>query len=177
MPAISRKDLFNYASTDTKPTLNIPAHSVLIESDTGDVYQFDGTTWREIGTAGAVHTYEQSVPGSERNSSSAQEGWQNVLSEVRPVVLTALTATTIGGGVADDTLLMGLIIILNATAVTATVAGFENEGATAKSIIFTGATATDTVISFGSKGLRNTKGALTVTPSIADKVIVLYKAR
>lgn len=55
---LSRKDLFNYASTDTKPT-SVPAHSILIESDTGDAYEFDGTTWRQVGTAGAKHTNQQ----------------------------------------------------------------------------------------------------------------------
>lgn len=58
MSGISRKDLFNYASTDTKPT-SVPAHSVLIESDTGDAYEFDGTAWRQTGTGGAMHTHQQ----------------------------------------------------------------------------------------------------------------------
>ena len=58
MSRISRKDLFNYASTDTKPT-DVPAHSVCIESDTGDMYELDGTTWRQTGTGGAAHTNQQ----------------------------------------------------------------------------------------------------------------------
>lgn len=52
---ISRVDLYNYASTYTKPTLNISAHSILIESDTGNIFMFDGVTWRQIGTSGSSH--------------------------------------------------------------------------------------------------------------------------
>lgn len=55
MGTISRKDLFTYASTDTKPT-TVPAYSHLIESDTGNEYEFDGNTWRQIGTAGVSHS-------------------------------------------------------------------------------------------------------------------------
>lgn len=58
MPNISRKDLFTYASTDVKPT-SVPTFSRLLESDTGDEYEFNGVTWRQVSTAGAQH-YKQS---------------------------------------------------------------------------------------------------------------------
>lgn len=48
MSRISRKDLFNYASTDTKPT-SVPAHSRNINSDNGDEEVFDGARWRPAG--------------------------------------------------------------------------------------------------------------------------------
>lgn len=58
MSVISWKDLYTYLSTETKPT-NVPAHSLCKESDTGDVYEFSGTSWDKIATNGAAHTYQQ----------------------------------------------------------------------------------------------------------------------
>lgn len=54
--AINRVDLYSYASTDTKPTLNIAAHSLLIERDTGNTFIFDGIAWRQTGIAGVPMT-------------------------------------------------------------------------------------------------------------------------
>lgn len=54
--AISRVVLYNYASTDTKPTLDISAHSILIEKDTGNTFIFDGIAWRQTGIAGVPMT-------------------------------------------------------------------------------------------------------------------------
>src|SRR4030065_1244603 len=55
MSVLSRRDLFNYSATETKPTIGIPAHSVCIETDTGDSYWCDGDSWNKTGTAGADH--------------------------------------------------------------------------------------------------------------------------
>lgn len=90
-----------------------------------------------------------------------------------PVVIEQTSALVIGGGAANDSYLLSIIILLNGTAVTATVAGFEDEDGDAKSIVFTGSTTADVAINLGA-GLINTKGALTVTASVADKVIVNY---
>lgn len=35
-------------STDTKPTNNIVAGSLALETDTGDIYAFDGTDWNNL---------------------------------------------------------------------------------------------------------------------------------
>lgn len=36
-------------SSDTKPTANIPAGSTFLETDTTNVYVFDGTAWHQLG--------------------------------------------------------------------------------------------------------------------------------
>lgn len=35
------------SSTDTKPTDRVPKGSGLYETDTGDIYLYDGTTWHQ----------------------------------------------------------------------------------------------------------------------------------
>lgn len=119
-----------------------------------------------------------SLISGERNPTSSTESWLDVRTEVIPVVLGVITAVAIGGStIADDRHLMGLVILANATAVTATVAGFQDEAGTAKSVVFTGSTSVDTFIPFAGLGLRNNKGVLQVTASVADKVVVLYRQR
>src|SRR3990172_5246652 len=80
------------------------------------------------------------------------------------------------GGVANDTVLVGLIILQNAASVTATVAGFQDEVGTAQNLVFSGdTTALDAASRHIPIGAINNKGALTVTASVADKVIVLTR--
>jgi hypothetical protein len=75
----------------------------------------------------------------------------------------------LGGGVSNDTILNGLKIAQNATAVTATVTGFRDHTGANTSIVFTGSTTQDT---WWPLGWINTNGALTVTASVSGKVIV-----
>lgn len=89
--------------------------------------------------------------------------------------LTAITAVTIGAGAAADTVLHGILIEANATAVTATIAGFGNEAGAAKNIVLTGSTSQDVFVR--DLDALNTQGALTVTASVADKVTVLWSAK
>ncbi len=35
------------SSTDTKPSVSVPKGSCLYETDTGEIYLFDGTTWHQ----------------------------------------------------------------------------------------------------------------------------------
>lgn len=80
------------------------------------------------------------------------------------------------GGVANDTILVGLIILQNATSVTATVAGFGDETGAAANLVFSGdTTALDAASRVIPIGAINNVGALTVTASDADKVIVLTR--
>ena len=38
-------------SSDTKPTVGIPSGTMFLETDTGLVYMFNGTTWKAVGAA------------------------------------------------------------------------------------------------------------------------------
>jgi len=75
------------------------------------------------------------------------------------------------GGAVGDTLLMGVVILKNAAAVTLTIAGFRGEDGTARNVVLTGSTSADTVYNFGA-GLRNTGASMTLTASVADLVLV-----
>lgn len=82
----------------------------------------------------------------------------------------------LAGGVANDTILVGLIMLQNAASVTATVAGFNDESGAAANLVFSSDTAAlDAASRFIPIGAINSKGALTVTASVADKVIVLTR--
>lgn len=72
-------------------------------------------------------------------------------------------------GAANDTILNGLKIAQNASAVTVTLTGFRDHTGGAASFTFTGSTTQD---SWWPLGWLNTAGGLTVTASVASKVIV-----
>ena len=72
-------------------------------------------------------------------------------------------------GVIKDTLIYAFHILLNGAAVSVTLGGFlDNLGAPA-SIVWTGSTTVDTIISFPTP-ILNWGGAFTATPSVAGKV-------
>jgi hypothetical protein len=72
-------------------------------------------------------------------------------------------------GVANDTILNGIKIAQNGTAVTVTLTGFRDHTGTAANITFTGSTTADT---FQPLTWLNTAGPLTATASVASKVVV-----
>lgn len=80
-------------------------------------------------------------------------------------------STGSAAGAVGDTLLLGVVILAGAGPATLTIVGFKGEDGTARSVVLTGVVATDTVYNFGS-GLRNTGAAMTLTASVADKVLV-----
>lgn len=140
MGNISRKDLFNYASTDTKPTA-VPAYSRLIETDTGNEYEFSGSSWRQIGTAGATHsrqsggttdygTYPQYSGLDIAYTGGAAAGTYVIASQMQLyhmgefiITITALDTLEIRGRHADGTTSgildaigpTGAVVVLNAT--------------------------------------------------------------
>ena len=85
----------------------------------------------------------------------------------------AVTQGAIGGagGAKGDSLLVSVTILKNAGPATLTIAGFAGEDGTARNVVLTGSSSVDTVYNFGA-GLRNTGGAMTLTASVADSIIV-----
>lgn len=87
-----------------------------------------------------------------------------------------VVAGVIGGagsaaGATGDTLLFSVLISFAAGPPTLTIAGFRGEDGVARNILLTGSTTVDTVYNFGG-GLRNTGAAMTLTASVADKILV-----
>lgn len=97
-----------------------------------------------------------------------------------PVLLHATTALVVNNGViggtgaaagaANDTRLMSVLIVKNAGAPTLTIVGFKGEDGVSRSVVLTGSTTLDTWYSF--PGLKNSGGAMTLTASVADTILV-----
>ena len=91
---------------------------------------------------------------------------------VNCTIIGKTSDVTIGGGVANDTKLIG-IIITKALTGTLVITGFADSDGTAKNFTFPAATAAG-VIDFG--GALNSAGALTVTcTNVADRDNVIVK--
>ena len=89
-------------------------------------------------------------------------------------LLSGTGAVTLGSLGAGDIEIVGIVILLNAAAVTATIAGFNDQTGTAQSIVLTGQTASDVVYNFPAP-MVNAR-ALTITPSVTLRVLVLWNS-
>ena len=111
----------------------------------------------------------------ERNASSATDSYQVFRQEANASIISKTTAVTIGGGVANDTHLMGLMIHTALTG-TCAITGFADSDGAAQ-------TYTLPAGSVGYKdflGAINSAGALTITCSNASDdnlVMVLWRPR
>lgn len=111
----------------------------------------------------------------ERNASSATDSYQVFRQEANASIISKTTAVTIGGGVASDTHLMGLLIHTALTG-TCAITGFADSDGAAQ-------TYTLPAGSVGYKdflGAINSAGALTITCSNASDdnlVMVLWRPR
>lgn len=156
--------IYECLSTDTKKTPQ-PLGAVAYETDTGNKYEYRGSTagWVNTNTDGANHVADQTIPPGGRNPTSSTTSYVVIREECNLSVISKTTAVTIGGGVANDTHLMGLQITAALTG-TCVITGFADSDGTAQSITFPAATPAG-FIDF--KGAINSAGALTVTCSNA----------
>lgn len=123
-------------------------------------------------------TEEQNNIAGIRNPSSSTNAYSVVRQECNVTILDGTSAVGIGGGAANDTHLLGVLIPKNAGPATCTLAGFgkatSSTGAyTAKDIVLTGSTADDRYYDFG--GAINNVGALTATGSVDEVVVVFWR--
>ena len=129
-------------------------------------------------TSNAGWVLEQGNITGLRNPSSATAAYLPVRQECNVTICDGTGAVPIGGGAANDTHLMGILILKNAGPATATIAGFgkttDNVTITAATFVLTGSTAADTYYDF--KGAINSKAAATVTGSVDETVIVFWRA-
>ena len=132
--------------------------------------------WEDIkSTNGALGVADQTIGAGARNPASTTESYLVVREECNLSVISKTTAVTIGGGVANDTHLMGLQITAALTG-TCVITGFADSDGTAQSITLPAATPAG-FIDF--KGAINSAGALTLTCSTVgddNLVSVLWKA-
>ena len=111
----------------------------------------------------------------ERNISSATDSYLAVRQEANASIISKTTAVTIGGGVANDTHLMGLMIHTALTG-TCTITGFaDSDGAAQTYTLPAGSVGYKDLL-----GATNSAGALTITCSSASDdnlVMVLWRPR
>lgn len=137
--------------------------------------QSDKTVTPLEGVDGAAKVYEDSLGAGERNPSSALMSYIVVRQEANASIISKTTAVTIGGGVAGDTHLMGLLIHTALTG-TCVITGFADSDGAAQSYTLPAG-------SVGYKdflGAINSAGALTITCSNASDdnlVMVLWRPR
>jgi len=123
---------------------------------------------------GNKHVLNKSIGAGARNPTTSTVSYIVTREECNLTIIDIQTTVTIGGGVANDTHLMGIQINVALTG-TCVITGFEGSAGTAISITLPAAT-TAGFIDF--KGAINSKGALTVTCSnVADdnNVQVLWR--
>lgn len=126
-----------------------------------------------LDTAGNARTSLGTSLAGERLQDSATNSYLATRQVCRGVTISTTSAVTIGGGVANDTHLMG-VVITKALTGTCVITGFVDNTGVAKSITFPAATA---AASFDYKGMINEAGAVTVTCSNAsddDLVTILW---
>lgn len=111
--------------------------------------------------------------GGERNTSSSTNNYDVIKNECNGTIISVQTAVTLGGGAADDTFLLGLHIHTALTG-TCVIAGLADAAGAAASYTLP----VGTVGHVPFYGVRNAKGALTVTCSTvgdANKVLALWR--
>jgi len=150
---------FVRTSAQTKPTTNIigGAGALLIETDTGDVYEWDGNSWNKTISAGVNLFNLNNAIAGERNTNSATNSYQITRRQANVSIIAKTTTVTIGGGAANDTYLLGLYIHTALTG-TCVITGFADSDDVAQSYTIPAGAVGDIPI----EG-ENTAGAITIT--------------
>ena len=110
--------------------------------------------------SGAVRVTPSGLMAGERLQDSATKSYLAVSNDCNATVISKTTAVTIGGGVANDTRLIG-ITFTKALTGTCVITGFADSDGAAQSVTYPATTAVDK----DWRGALNSAGALTVTCS------------
>jgi len=115
--------------------------------------------------------------GGEESTDSSVWNVDKVYQRGNLTIVEEASETTIGAGATNDTHLLKVVILLNAGPATATVAGFTQKTAagveSVGSIVLTGMTDRD--VEYNFDGILNDAAPLTVTPTVADTVLVKWR--
>lgn len=71
--------LFRGLSTDAKPTQNVEPFALFFESDTDDVYEFGGTTWKKKVAAGGLKTILADSDGNTVSSGEVGDVYSRIM--------------------------------------------------------------------------------------------------
>jgi len=112
-------------STDTKPTTTMSATNKFLETDTGDVYEYSGSSWIKLVESGAVISEPNQI-AHERNIGTANQYGVGVPECNATVVDVSVDSTDVSGSV--PALLFGIYI--NAPIVVEAVGIHDGSGGT-----------------------------------------------
>ena len=128
-----------------------------------------------VDSTGAIVT-----PAGSRGSNGPANSFLDTLTQISsPVLLHATSAVKVANGVigagagsAYDSMLVAVCILKDAGPCTLTVAGFMGEDGLPRNVVFQGSTTVDSILPLSGLGLVNSGGPMTLTASVADKVLV-----
>lgn len=152
-------------STDTKPTTTASATNKFLETDTGDVYEYSGSSWIKLVESGAVISEPNQI-AHERNIGTSNQYGVGV-GECEATVLDGTSAVAVSSSAAA--LVFGILITTSGA--TATIIGLSDQIPTAKSVVLTSSSVSQF---FDLKGMK-VDTTFTVTASVDDDVVVFWR--
>lgn len=152
-------------STDIKPTTTAKATNKFLETDTGDFYEYSGTSWIKLVESGAIIA-EPNQLAQERNIGTSNQYGVGV-PECNATVLDGTVAVAVSSNVAS--LVFSILIITTGT--TATIVGVDDQLGAPKSIVLTSSAASQ---AFDLNGMK-VDTTFTVTASVDDDVVVFWR--
>lgn len=152
-------------STDTKPTTTMSATNKFLETDTGDVYEYSGSSWIKLIESGAVISEPNQI-AHERNIGTSNQYGVGV-GECEATVLDGTSAVAVSSNIAA--LVFGILITTSGA--TATIVGLNDQTPAAKAVILTSSSSSQF---FDLKGMK-VDVTFTVTASVDDDVVVFWR--
>lgn len=168
----------------TTPTVNAPVSMANPQSPSGAVLILPDANgqWRVIpcDTSGNMLISSGTLLAGEVSQDSATSSYVRSYGPLNVICCDGTSAVPIGGGNANDTMIIGVFIEKNAGPGVVTIAGFgkatNSSGTyTAKSMTIQGSTSLD-VSFFPQVGLVNNVGAATVTCTVDEIAWVFWRA-
>ena len=95
LDGISSTQKFKGLSTDTKPTQNVQAMSLFIETDTGSVFEYSGTSWKQISASGAALVIQGVVGTAQNRNINAASSTYNTTTNTATWAAPGVTQITI----------------------------------------------------------------------------------
>lgn len=152
-------------STDTKPTTTAKATNKFLETDTGDIYEYSGSSWIKLVESGAIIAEPNQI-AHERNIGTSNQYGVGV-PECNATVLDGTSAVAVSSSI--PALVFGIFITTSGA--TATIVGLDDQLGAPKSIILTSSSASQFLDLSGMK----VDTTFTVTASVDDDVVVFWR--
>jgi len=142
IPVSVQDQKFYGLSSDTKPTDGVSAKATFKESDTGDEYEYSGTTWKIISSGGAAHVSPTQLaneenPGTNNAYGTALRKWRELDFNPRAASSGSTVGAAATAGTTEVLIDAGVPILVGAIIFESDNAGnalLRNTGALANSV-------------------------------------------